>query len=393
MSIAKISTESINNLVTKARIMKSTTSKGSHFVQINGHNCEVKNGQLNVVNLAQAFNIDHNIIKQWKTKNAAYLTKTFGDQDKKNKSEDKIKLKPIMDNGANYIEPRFALQCLMGSDINFNNFITNIVLGSLLYCDESNDDNLFNIQHRLEETIPGIQKEFEKKCTPIQKESPEKTKSSNDVNKIMVIAFPTDVELNTPFIKFFNSDKLSDNQINKLKKRGKNENAYELVEVEFSNNPKLKEGVEQYLVDNQIKHETSNIQISLTNSFTLDYYNSIEEEMYKSIEDNMTKLYDESKKNLEIKRATKKTTKKAVLEMYDENEAEEVDEIEEKQKPVKQNKRTTKKSTKKSVDKKEPKEEKQLNKPSSRSASKTRVSGKFNSLAINDDDFDFDDDM
>ena len=45
MSFAKISTEFIDNLVSKAKVMKSTISKGSYIVKINGHDCEVKNGQ------------------------------------------------------------------------------------------------------------------------------------------------------------------------------------------------------------------------------------------------------------------------------------------------------------------------------------------------------------
>lgn len=387
MSFAKISTESINTLVTKARVMKSPTSKGSHIIKINGHDCEVKNGQLNLINLAQIFNIDHNNIKQWKTKNAAYLTKMFGEQVKKNKSDNETKSKPIMDNGATYIDPRFAIQCLMGSNIDFNNFITSIVLSSLLYYSDSSDNNLSSIYERLEEDIPEIQKELEQKCTSFKSESTKDQKKHSDVNKIMVIAFPSDTELNTPFIKFFNSDKLSDTQINKLKKRGQNNEAYKLVKIEFTNNPKLKEAVEKYLVDEEIKHETSNIQITLTNNFTEEYYKSIKNEMYNSINTTMEKLYNENKQETETRKTKRSSTKQPKLDIPDEIE-------EEKTKPNPNKKNVKKGVVKKNKIKEEVIEEE---KPKSRSNSSNRVTigGKFTKFSINDteaEDFEFSDD-
>ena len=185
-------------------------------------------------------------------------------------------------------------------------------------------------------------------------------------------------------IKIISSDKLNDAQIAKLKKQGANSDGYKLYRIEFSNNIKLKAAIQKYLTDKDIKHNPSNLQISLTDSFTKEYFDSIKDEMKKNIEEIMEEL---SKAEAE-KRGKSKTKKSDKLDPNFEDE----DNIKEEKPKDTKKKDTTKKEPKKKDTKKEIKE---VPKQESKIENKPKTSsGKFDSLQVkfeDEDDFGFSD--
>lgn len=391
MSFGEISTSFINDLVNKANI--ENVSKCINRIKINGHDCEVKNGKLNLRDISDAFGIKNAIIREWKTKNGAYLQKHYGEEVKtESETDSETKRKPIIDMNCRYIDPRFLIQCMMGSSIEFNNWVTNIILGSFLYCNENEDDSLFKYLEKLNENISNIQEQIEaqrKENETIQKEKKKSLENDSNITKYMVVGFPTDKDFGRPYIKIINSDKFND-QIAKLKKQGNNPNGYKLLKIEFSNNIKLKAAIQQYLKDKDIKHNPSNIQISLTDSFTKEYFDSIKDEMKKNVEEIMEAL---SKTEAEKKGKSKpKKSDQLDTDFEDEDEVKEEkpketkkktnDKKPKEEKPKETKKKDTKKETKE-VPKQEPKVE---TKPKT-------SSGKFdgNQVKFDDDDFEFTD--
>ena len=141
MSFEDISTSFINELVNNARFENKT--KTSDKFKFNGHDCEVNSKKgVNLLDICAVFGIQLKRVKEWKSKNATFLQKYYGEivkpKTKNNKSTEtqpelqSERRKAIIDAGCNYIDPRFVIQCLMGSSIEFNNWVTNIVLGSLI---------------------------------------------------------------------------------------------------------------------------------------------------------------------------------------------------------------------------------------------------------------------
>ena len=370
MSFGEISTSFINELINKANI--ENVSKSLTKIKINGHDCEIKKGQLNLSDISDAFGVKNAMIKEWKTKNGTYLQKHFGEEVQ---VESETKRKPVIDMNCRYIDPRFLIQCMMGSSIEFNNWVTNIILGSFLYFNEDDDNSLFKYIEKLNENISNIQDQIEsqrKENETIQKQQKKSSENDPNITKYMVVGFPTDKDFGRPYIKIINSDKLNDAQIAKLKKQGTNSDGYKLSRIEFSNNIKLKAAIQKYLKDKDIKHNPSNLQISLTDSFTKEYFDSIKDEMKKNVEEIMEEL---SKAEAE-KKGKGKTKKSDKLDPDFEDE-----EVKE-EKPKETKKKDTKKETKE-VPKQEPKVE---NKPKT-------SSGKFdsNQVKFEDDEFEFSD--
>ena len=365
MSFGEISTSNINDLVIKANI--ENISKCVHKVKINGHECEVKKGQLNLNDISDAFGIKNAIIKEWKSKNGAYLQKHFGEEIK---TDSEIKRKPVIDMNCRYIDPRFLIQCMMGSSIEFNNWVTNIVLGSMLYYNENDNESLFKYFENLNSNIINVQEQLEtqrKETESTQKQQKKTSENDSNITKYMIVGFPTDKDFGRPYIKIINSDKLNDVQIAKLKKQGNNPDGYKLTRIEFGNNSKLKSAIEEYFKDKDIKHNPSNLQITLTDTFTKEFFDSIKEDMKEKVEQIMETL---SKAEAE-KKGKGKSKKSDKLDTAFEDE----DEVkEEKPKETKE------------VPKQEPKQD---NKPKT-------SSGRFDSQQVkfdDDDDFEFSDEM
>lgn len=389
MSFGKISTSFINELINKANI--ENVSKTLTKIKINGHDCEIKKGQLNLSDISDAFGVKNAMIKEWKTKNGTYLQKHFGEEVQ---VDSETKRKPVIDMNCRYIDPRFLIQCMMGSSIEFNNWVTNIILGSFLYYNEDDENSLFKYIEKLNNDISNIQDQIEsqrKENEIIQKQQKKSSENDSNITKFMIIGFPTDKDFGRPYIKIINSDKLNDAQIAKLKKQGTNSDGYKLSRIEFSNNSKLKAAIQKYLKDKDIKHNPSNLQITLTDSFTKEYFDSIKDEMKK----NVGEIMEELSKAESEKKGKSKTKKSDQLDTAFEDE-DEVKEEKPKETKKKTNDKKPKEDKPKEPKKKDTKNEtKEVPKQEPKPDNKPKTSsGKFdsNQVKFDDDDFEFSDD-
>lgn len=374
MSFGEISTSFINDLVNKA-VYKVDTKTKLKF-KLNGADCEIdtKKG-VNLLDICKMFNIQLKDVKLWKSKNGSYLQNNFGEiiKSKPKEGEKDVtpneKRKPIMTADCNYIDPRFIVQCLMGTSIDFNNWVTNIILGSLIYHEENDENSLKNYQTNLNEHINETQIELTAKFKEIKKENNKNT--NPDEPKYLVFRFPTGDE-GKPMAKTIVASKYTPQQKEKLTEKGK----YSIQDFEFNNSPKILSATKKYLDDNEIVYNASPAQINLPDTFTEEYFDGIKDDMIKRINE----LVDELSK--EPVRQQKKSTNKKVTQKL--QPLEEMDEpIKEKSKP----KTTSKTATKKEAVKNQ-KEVKEI-KPPQKSA------GKFNKYKVSDDeemDFSFNSD-
>jgi hypothetical protein len=304
MSFGNITTKQINDIIEGAKTNSSKSLK-SYTIEINGVNCEVKDGKLNVINLAQAFNVNHDVIKEWKTKMSSFLAKKYSDEyeSKKSSEDSKSKPKSIIDNNSRYIEPRFAIQMLMACSIEFNNWVSSIMLTSFTYHKDNDKDSIFMYKTKLDDDLDKLKDDklqlFEQnhKSTKTSDENSKSTKSTC-AEKYMILLMPTDNKFDTPIIKFVTSDKWTDEQQRRLTKRADNDKAFVSYVFKFNNDLKLKPAVEKYLKDNDIDFRSTNIQINLTTDFTQNDLNDIKDTLVDDIKFIVKELNEtESKQN------------------------------------------------------------------------------------------------
>lgn len=373
MSFGEISTSFINDLVNKAAYKVDTKTKLKF--KLNGADCEIdtKKG-VNLLDICKMFNIQLKDVKLWKSKNGSYLQNNFGEiiKSKPKEGEENAppveKRKAIMSADCNYIEPRFIIQCLMGTSIDFNNWVTNIILGSLIYHEENDEDSLKNYRSHLNEHINEVQIELTSKFKEIKKETNKKTTNS-DESKYLVFRFPTGNE-GKPMIKTFNVSKYTEQQKAKLTENGK----YNIQAFEMGSSSKIISATKKYLDDNDIVYNASVIQINLPDTFTEEYFDEIKDDMIKRINE----LVDELSKE-PVKQPRKTSSKKAAQKLQPLEETNEPVK-DTKPKPSQKPKLTSKSSTKKQTvkEQKEVKETKQ--KPSQ------KPTGKFEKFEVSDDE-------
>lgn len=378
MSFGEISTSFVNDLVNKAAYKADSTTK--HKFKLNGVDCEIdtKKG-VSLLDICKIFNIQIKDVKTWKSKNGSYLQNNFGEIVKSKPKEGKEnappveKRKAIMTNDCNYIEPRFIVQCLMGTSINFNNWVTNIILGSLIYHEENDEDSLNNYRDHLNEHINESQIELTTKFKEIKKETNKKA-TKPDESKYLVFKFPTGDE-GKPMVKTFNASKYTAQHKQKLLENGK----YNIQDFEMCNSPKIITAAKKYLDDNKILYNsTIPTQINLPDTFTEEYFDEIKDDMIKRINE----LVDELSKE-PVKQPKKNSTKKATQELQPLDETNEsVKETKPKPKPSQKPKTTSKTATKKQT----VKEQKEIKETKSKTTSKP--AGKFDKFEVSDDEFD-----
>lgn len=375
MSFGEISTTFVNDLVNKAVYKADSTTK--HKFKLNGVDCELdtKKG-VSLLDICKMFDIQIKDVKTWKSKNGSYLQNNFGEiitPKVKEGEEDEPpieKRKAIMTNDCNYIEPRFIVQCLMGTSIDFNNWVTNIILGSLIYHEEDDEDSLKNYRDHLNEHINETQIELTSKFKEVKKKSNKKP-TNPDEPKYLVFRFPTGEE-GKPMIKTFGASRYTKEQKEKLSEDGK----YNVQDFEMGSSSKIITATKKYLEDNDIGYNASVSQINLPNTFTEEYFNEIKDDMIKQINEIVNELSKEP-----IKQPKKTSTKKAAAKLAPLEE--EVDEpIKEKPKP--KPKTTSKSSTKKQTVK-EQKEVKEKPKPK---PTPKPTGGKYSKYGVGDDDSD-----
>ena len=378
MSFGEISTSFINDLVKKGAYKEDTKTKLKF--KLNGGDCELdtKKG-VNLFDICKIFNIQIQDIKTWKSKNGSYLQANYGElftpkvkEGEENAPPPAPKRKPIMTANCNYIDPRFIVQCLMGTSIDFNNWVTNIILGSLIYHEENDEDSLENYREHLNEHINERQIELAAKFKETKKENNNNKTTTQDEPKYLVFRFPTGEE-GKPMVRIFGANRYTKEQKEKLTENGK----YNIQDFEMGNSIKIMAAIKKYLDDNKIVYNVAPGQINLPNNFTEEYFEEIKDDMIKGINELVNELSKESVKQPR-KTSAKKTAAK--LQQLEEEVDEPVKETKQKPKPKTTSKSTTKKQTVK--EQKEVKETKP--KPSAKPA------GKFSKYGVNDDEEEFD---
>ena len=381
MSFGEISTSFINDLVKKGAYKEDTKTKLKF--KLNGADCELdtKKG-VNLFDICKIFNIQIQDIKTWKSKNGSYLQANYGElftpkvkEGEENAPPPAPKRKPIMTANCNYIDPRFIVQCLMGTNIDFNNWVTNIILGSLIYHEENDEDSLNNYREHLNEHINESQIELAAKFKESKKENNNNKSAAQDEQKYLVFRFPTGDE-GKPMVKPIGASRYTKEHKEKLAENGK----YNIQDFEMGSSSKITAAVKKYLEDNNIVYNTSVGQINLPNDFTEEYFDEIKDDMIKQINE----LVDELSKE-PVKQPKKTSAKKAAAKLQQLDE--EVDEPakEMKPKPSQKPKTTSKTATKKQTVKEQKEVKETKPKPSAKPAGKF---GKYSVVKVKDDDDD-----
>lgn len=316
-------------------------------IRINGQNIKYQSKLLNIEDIANLFEINPEILKKWVKTNAKYYNTLFYKEeyekrivseskykeeynkiketlpkDQYKKANNDLKKKYHLDDKINsvvnsqaqptFMDPRLIIPSMSSLSVDFNNWITYVVIGGMCFSD--NEINIFGfidyfLKHKAKH-ISNIQKEFEEnkhKFNDELKSKPVKKQINKSIEKSIIVTIPN-CKTKLPNVIVKASDKIE------IKKKS-DEEIIDVINIGAYD--KILDFFQNYLKDNckfddDDFNKNGGMRLGLSNKFTTKLYENHKNKIVEYIKTNAEKI--NKPENKEEKQQTRSVVKTGVTQ-------------------------------------------------------------------------------